>query len=186
MTIRKVDFVELSRLIGELSGMVDFKKDLPTNLFVGNGFKFWFFERPLLDFVDVFSELVSESLSSFGGDVFIKFSGEEFLVDSCFAINGDTVDADASWVSDNFEDFFGGRVGYPVVLFNGAFDWVAFESLREEFGVIAVKVSSFQNGFFEYLESNFISCDGLSKMSSSSSVEGLIAKAFEFSYCRKK
>ncbi|WLH47766.1 hypothetical protein [Pseudomonas beijingensis] len=101
----KVDFIELFRVVGDLSGMVDFKKDLPTNVFIGNGFVFWFFERPLLDFVNVFSGLVSESLSSFGGDVFVKFSGEEFLVDSCFAINGDSVGADASWISDNFEVF---------------------------------------------------------------------------------
>ncbi|WLH47767.1 hypothetical protein [Pseudomonas beijingensis] len=52
--------------------------------------------------------------------------------------------------------------------------------------MIAVKLSSFQKDFFEYLKSNFISCDGLSEMASGSSVEGLIAKAFEFSYCRKK
>lgn len=183
MAVLKVSPVKLLCLLDKLSGAIDFNKDLPSNVFVGSGFIFWFFERPLLSFVDLFSGLVSESLSSFESDVFIKFSGRELLADSCFSINGSDIDKDALWVSKKSENFFGGKVGYPIILFNGTYDWVAFESAREEFGVIAVRESILQNSFFQYLESSFISSNELAELASGTSADSAIAKAFFSSYC---
>ena len=54
MAVLKVNSVELSCLFHKLSRFVDFNKDLPLNVFIGGGFVFWFFERPLLSFIDVF------------------------------------------------------------------------------------------------------------------------------------
>ncbi|MDO8405960.1 MAG: hypothetical protein Q7T27_20925 [Pseudomonas sp.] len=183
MTARNISSERLGFLLNELSGVIDFNKDLPSNVFVGGGFVFWFFERPLLSYFDLFHGLISASLSSFKSDVFIKFSGREFLVDSCFSVSGVDNFSDAQWISKESVDFFGGKVGYPIILFNGTYDWVALESAREEFGVIAMKVKSSQVVFSEYLESNFISSEDLVLLASGTSAESVIAKAFICSYC---
>ena len=139
MAILNIEGMELSSLLDDLSGVINLNKDLPVNVFVRDGLLFWFFERPLFCFFDVLVGLISESISSFKSNVIIKFSGGEPLVSPCFSIDGDDVDKDAFWLSKNFEIFFNGKVGYPVILRNSTFDWIAFESSREEFGVIAVR-----------------------------------------------
>jgi len=183
MAVLKINSKQLDILLDKLSGVIDFNKDLPLNVFVNGGFKYWFYERPLLLYLDLFYGLISESFSSFKSDVFIKFSGGERLAGSCFSVNGVDVLNDAQWVSKRSEDFFCGEVGYPIILFNGTHDWVAFESAREEFGVIAVRVESTQSEFSEYLESNFISSKEFAVLASGSSTESIIANAFISSYC---
>jgi len=182
MTVLKVEQVELSCFLGKLSGFIDFDKDLPMNVFTGGDFSYWFFERPLLCFFDIFAGLISESVSSFNSNVFIKFSGREPLAGSCFSVDGSDVDRDAFWLSKKSENFFNGIVGYPIILCDGACDWVAFESAYEEFGVIAVRSTVLQTGFYEYLSSNFISMDELARLAAGSSVEGVMAGRFISSY----
>lgn len=183
MAVLKVSALKLHCLLDKLMGVIDFNKDLPMNVFVSGGFIFWFFERPLLSFVDIFSGLISESFSSFESDVFIKFSGCGLLADSCFSISRNDVDSDALWISKKSEDFFCGKFGYPIILFNEACDWIAFESAREEFGVIAVRAPILQDSFFQYLESQFISSNELTELASGASADSAIAKAFVSSYC---
>ncbi|MGW7775511.1 hypothetical protein ACTWM0_21520 [Pseudomonas machongensis] len=182
MTVLNVEDKDLNSFLDRLPGVIDFNKDLPANVFVGGGFLFWFFERPLLCFSEVFSGLVSNSLSSFKSDVFIKFSGGERLGNSCFSFDGNDLERDVRWLSKRFESFFDGAVGYPIVLCDSACKWVAFESAYEEFGVVAVKKSELQEGFYEYLNSNFISMDELAELASSCTAEGIIAKALISSY----
>jgi len=182
MAVLKMEPVELTRLLDKLSGVIDFHKDLPSNVFVNDGLLFWFFERPLLCFSDVFYDLVLQSISSFKSDVVIKFSGNVPLADSCFFVNGDNVGGDTFWLNKGFEAFFNGQAGYPIVLFNGSCVWVAFESAYEEFGVIAVNASAQNKEFCEYLQSNFISKEKLFELASGSSAESTIAKAFIASY----
>lgn len=182
MTVLKVEGVELDFFLEKLSCVVDFGRDLPGNVFVGGEYEFWIFERPLLCFVDVFKELISESISSYGSSLFVKFSGGEALKDSCYSVDGDGVDRDVSWLGKGFDSFFDGNVGYPIILCSSTFDWIAYESAHEEFGVIAVRMSSFRGGFHEFLDSNFVSMSELVKLASGSSVESLAARAFVFSY----
>ncbi|WP_246888699.1 hypothetical protein [Pseudomonas chlororaphis] len=106
MTILKVEHKELVFLLDRLSAVIDFNKDLPMNVFVGGGFLFWFFERPLLCFFEISEGLISHSVSSFKSDVFIKFSGGEPLTSSCFSIDGTDLKRDISWLSKSFENFF--------------------------------------------------------------------------------
>lgn len=182
MTVLQVCPEELSCLLDKLSGVVDFNKDLPSNVFAGGEFSFWLFERPLLSYFDIVCGLVLVSISSFKSDVLIKFSGGELLAGSCFSVSGDNVKGDLAWISKNSLDFFGGAVGYPIVLFNRTHDWFAFESAHEEFGVIAVRKSALQKGFFEYLNSNLISGDEVVELAAGTSVDSGIARAFVFSY----
>lgn len=182
MAILKVENKELTFFLDKLSCVIDFNKDLPVNVFVGGEYLFWFFDRPLLCFVDIFKGLILESVSSYSSNVFIKFSGGEPLVNSCYSVDGSDVDKDVSWISKRFENFFDGKIGYPIILCSSTCDWIAYESAREEFGVIAVKASTLQENFHDYLNSSFISMDELVELASGSSVESLTAKAFIFSY----
>lgn len=183
MTISKLESEELFALLERLSGVVGFDKDLPMNVFVGGGYLFWFFERPLLCFFEVFKGLVLQTASRFHSNLFIKFSGGKPLENSCFSSGGDGLERDISWLSKSFENFFEGAVGYPVALCDSACNWVAFESAYEEFGVVAVKKSGLKNGFCEYMDSNFISMDEFVKLASGFSVESKIARALVSSYC---
>ncbi|VVN09836.1 hypothetical protein PS682_03823 [Pseudomonas fluorescens] len=182
MAIHKVGEEELFLLLNRLSGVVDLSKDLPANIFMGDELVFWFFERPLICLVDVFAGLVAESVSSLISSVFIKFSGAEFLEQSCFSMGGKDVNEDVIWLNEGADDFFGGKVGYPIYFFNGTFDWVAFESAYEEFGVIAVKSSALKKDFEMYLNANFISMRELRELASGSLIEARIAKALIDSY----
>lgn len=182
MAVLKVEGKDLNSFLDRLSGVINFNKNLPMNVFVGGGFLFWFFERPLLCFFEIFSGLVSNSVSSFKSDVFIKFSGSERLGNSCFSFDGSDLEKDVRWLSKKFESFFDGAVGYPIVLCDSACKWVAFESAYEEFGVVAVKKSELQEGFYEYLNSNLISMDELVELASGCTAEGIIAKALISSY----
>ncbi|MFI8481871.1 hypothetical protein ACIGCM_15010 [Pseudomonas sp. NPDC078700] len=182
MAVLKVSPDELSCLLSKLSGVLDFNKDLPLNVFVDGDFLFWFFERPILSFFDVICGLITVSISSFKSDVFIKFSGGELLVDSCFSVNGSDVENDLIWIGKRSEDFFGGAVGYPIILFNRTHDWIAFESAHEEFGVIAVRESALQEVFVEYLDSNLISSGEITALASGTSAESKIARAFISSF----
>lgn len=183
MAILKVEARDLSLLLDRLSGVIDLDKDLPMNVFVGDEFLFWFFERPLLYCFEVFAGLISNSVSVFKSDVFIKFSGVEPLDNSCFSFDGTDLERDILWLSKRVDNFFDGMVGYPVVLCDGACSWIAFESAYEEFGVVAVKKSALQDVFYEYLNSNFVSMDELTELASGSSSEGKIAKALILHYC---
>ncbi|MFA1028502.1 hypothetical protein ALP10_01179 [Pseudomonas syringae pv. helianthi] len=50
MAVLRVEDKDLNSFLEKLSGVTNFNKDLPMNVFVGGGFLFWFFERPLLCF----------------------------------------------------------------------------------------------------------------------------------------
>ena len=184
MTVSKVKDRDLALLLDRLSGVINLDRDLPMNVFVGDGFLYWFFERPLLCYVEIFVGLILNSVSSFKSDVFIKFSGGGPLENSCFSIDGVDLERDVPWLSRRFDSFFDGMVGYPIVICDGACSWVTFESAYEEFGVIAVKKSEIQDIFYEYLNSNFISIDELAELASGSLPESEIAKALISAYCK--
>lgn len=178
----QLDTIGLLGALEKISSAVDFKKDLPLNVFLQEEYVFWFFERPLLSYLDLLSGLISENFRNFGSDVFIKFSGAENLVGSGFSIDGQSIDRDLQWLSKESQDFFCGAVGYPLTIFNGSCDWIAFESAYEEFGVIAVKASSMKAGFADYLDSSFISRDEIVELALSAHPDSGIAKVFLASY----
>ncbi|MGE8360954.1 hypothetical protein [Pseudomonas sp.] len=178
----KVDATELSSLLESLNGIVNHSTDLPSNVFIGRKFVFRFFERPLFCFNELFCGLISESISSFRSKVYVKFLGVEPVVDSCFCITGGNVDEGVFLINKIFESFDEGRLGYPIVIFSENFEWVAFESAREEFGVIAVQSSVAHQDFIKALDLNFMSRSELSELALGEGAEGVIAKNLIYSY----
>lgn len=183
MSISLVQSPKMLDFIRQLSFMMDFKKKLPSNLFINGEYHFAFFERPLLSFVDIFSAMVSASILQFGSEIIVKFSGDDLVAGSCLSINGTDVDGDSACLSERSEDFFGGKLSYPIILFNGGLDWVAVETAYEELGVIAIKPSACHGLFNDFIVSNFISCAELKSLASNKSADGIIARAFVSAYC---
>lgn len=52
MAVSEVRDRDLTLLLDRLSGVISLDRDLPMNVFVGDEFLYWFFERPLLCYVD--------------------------------------------------------------------------------------------------------------------------------------
>ena len=185
VTFSSVDLGGISEVVRKLSHAIDFGQDLPANLFVGEGYFFWLFERPLLDFEELFSGLISRSVTCYGGEAFVKFSGKQLLAESCFVFDGVKPEKDMPSIRAGFEDFWGGAVGYPVVIFNRYFDWIAYESAHEEFGVVAVRRAGLNPEFVEYLDLNFISKEVVVDLAGGTSAESAAAKVFLESYFAK-
>lgn len=182
MGISKFGCAELKLSLDKLGTVIDLTKELPANIFKSDGYLFWFFERPILSFFDEFSGLISSSVVSFCSEVLIKFSGGKSLANSFFSIDATDVEKDVGWLSERFESFFDGAVGYPIVLFESGYNWIAFESAYEEFGVIAVKGSALHAGFQGYLNSHFLSIEDLAVMASGSSADSRTARHLISSY----
>ncbi len=178
MSATQIGLAETTYLINKLSTLVDFKKDLPLNLFKGETYKFWFFERPLLGYTDLVQGLALRSYIDYETDLLVKFSGSEIAENLLYCVDREKSEAKIEWLSRNSLDFFCGKVGYPIVLFNRSFDWVAFESAFEEFGVIAVKEAASESGFCKYLNQEFISFDDFLSLAKGTNSEGLMAKEF--------
>lgn len=184
MAVSKVDSEELSQLLEKLRLVVDGNKDLPSNIFLDGDRMFWFFERPIISFVDIFYRLISGSIFEFKSSVIIKFSGVSSVVGSCFRLSGEDVDKDILWLSEKFENFFSGTISYPIFMFSEDHEWVAYESANEEFGVVAVRTTVSQSGFLNVLNSDFIPLKELDLLSFDNSTEGSIARAFMSEYGR--
>lgn len=182
MSIFSVEVSKLSSIVEALSELVIFDNDLPMKVFNGKEFDYWFFERPLICYLDMMEGLIKESLTGFESDVFVKFSGDRVFSGSCFFFEKDNFEAGVKWLSEGFKNFFGGTVGYPIVIFNGDLDWVAYESSREELGVIALNKSAVNKNFISYLNSEFITVDQLRELASRDLVESITAKCLLESY----
>ncbi|MBD9516235.1 hypothetical protein [Pseudomonas sp. PDM22] len=176
MAIIEIESSEMSKVVDGLAKVVFFERDLPLNVFIKEGLSFWFFERPIVDYLFLFSGLISISLSAFGSSPYVKFSGRENIAGSCVRFDGGNIEEDTDLVSRKFSNFFGGKVGYPIFLFNDMYDWVAIESAHDEFGVIAVDSGRVPREFIDFLEFNFIPKAEMIKLASGTGAQSIDAK----------
>ncbi|MFD2884569.1 hypothetical protein ACFS4T_26640 [Pseudomonas lini] len=95
-----------------------------------------------------------------------------------FLLDGVDVEGDVEFINKGFRDFFAGEVDYPMVIGDLAFDWLAFESAHEEFGVLAVKSSLNVSSFSKVLKKSFISSRDFQKLAGQHAVMDKIVKAF--------
>ncbi|WP_409316864.1 hypothetical protein [Pseudomonas sp. KCJK9016] len=163
------------QIMSDIEKMVDFDRDLPANVFRSKGYVFWFFERPLIDFVEGVTELVSASYKDFASDVFISSSGGG---ETCFLFDGKDIGASAELINSGFRNFFGGEVGYPMVMGDLGFNWLAYESAYEEFGVLALRGDSDCPSFAEALQRNLLSSDQFQVLESEHEFMVKVVKAF--------
>lgn len=176
MTVYKLESEDSRRITQDLSSFVSFATDLPAMVFRTSDFEFWFFERSLVSFSDVLIELISASYEGFSSAVFIRFGGDS--ENTCFLLEGVDVEGDVEFINKGFRDFFAGEVDYPMIIGNLEFDWLAFESAHEEFGVLAVKSSLNISSFSKMLKKNFISQTDFQKLAGQHEVMDKIVKAF--------
>lgn len=159
MSLTKLGLQELSQLTAMLSSRLELTKDLPEMVFRGSGLEFYFFERPLLSNVDVLDDLLCSSFRVFSTRAFALFSAP--LTSTCYIFDGQNIQEGVEELSAGFRDFFKGTVNYPVVMGNMSFDWLLFESVYEEYGVLAFDSRHASSDFSEYLSSNLISSTAL-------------------------
>lgn len=185
MIVSAVASDKLKNIINNAAGYLNFELDLPSNVFVGEDWEFWFFERPLLSFIDLFSGVVKNSVYSFSSDVVIKFSGAEVVEGSCYLIFQDTCGAALS-PSRQSEDFLQSSLGYPIYFFNSEFDWIAVESAYEEYGVIGLRGSDIKGCFVDFLTENFISQAEMALIASGKSADSKSARSFISAYQNRR
>ncbi|MBD9563234.1 hypothetical protein [Pseudomonas sp. PDM09] len=176
MTVHKLESEDSHHITQDLSTVINFATDLPAMVFRASDFEFCFFERSLVSFSDVLIELISASYEDFSSDVFIRFGGSS--ENTCFLLDGVDVEGDVEFINKGFRDFFAGEVDYPMVIGDLEFDWLAFESAHEEFGVLAVKSGLNVSSFSKMLKKNFISSRAFQKLAGQHEVMNKIVKAF--------
>lgn len=186
MAIFRKDMDVMREVVISLRSLVDFEENLPSNVFKGGNYEYWFFERPLLAFSDLLASLVSASNKSYGSRVYIKYAGDRMVSGSLLEFDGFEVENAAEWIANGRPDFFDGDFEYPLMVFNKEFDWLAFEGFNEEFGVIAARKERCDSDFFSYLQSNFIPVSVFREWTKYSSVDGKIARVFLASYDRAR
>lgn len=108
MGVSVIDAEGCRHLVDGLSKLIDFEKALPANMFFGDELGFWFFERPLFDFLDSFSGLIRVDLLSSNSDVLIKFSGCDLISSSCFSLGDSDIESDVLSIQEGFRDFLVG------------------------------------------------------------------------------
>ncbi|WP_146022598.1 MULTISPECIES: hypothetical protein [unclassified Pseudomonas] len=181
MNVSAVASDKLKNMINNVADYLNFELDLPSNVFLGEDWGVWFFERPLLSFVDLFSGVVKNSVYSFSSDVFIKFSGVEVVEGSCYLICQDACGAALS-SSRQSEDILQNSLGYPIYFFNSKFDWIAVESAYEEYGVIGLRGSDVKGCFVNFLRENFISQSEMALIAAGKSAGSKSARSFISAY----
>lgn len=180
MGLESVGDARAESLERKIARLVDFGRDLPDNMFLNKNMKYWFFERPILN-TEIFAALIGLSYSVFKADVFVRFAQESGEVGKYFFLDGRNVEASTGFISSGFDDFFGSTVNYPVVVSNLAFDWIAYESSKEELGVVGV-VASVSPDLVTFLDDNFMSCSELFKLSLGESTLSGVSKVLTHSF----
>lgn len=145
----------------ELRCAVDWDKDLPEYVFLSRGYKFFFFERSIIDNGDLLLDLLSSNAQSYTADSCVSFGNPNSAGYAQFFFDEIEPKSRVSILQTGFRDFFGGMIGYPVVITNKNLDWIAFESSHEELGVLAVRSDDCRaEKFIDHFEPEmFITCE---------------------------
>lgn len=159
-----------------LSKLIDFNKDLPLNIFRSNDYVFWFFERPLLDYEEILCNLIDANLKYLKESILITFGD---LKDDDFMFyyfeNMDEL--------KNLENLENSRLEYPIVITNENGDWLAFESSREELGVIGLNINTTNFSEISNRFNNiFINLDDLDKIKKEGGWYSKAATSFFLNY----
>ena len=172
---------EECRLIAQrLLEKVDLTNDLPAQIFQEKNLDFWFFERSLLGDLDLFEELLAKSNAQFSRGVGMIFS---WAAAECKGRLLDCEDPEDS-VLELKRQQFGGELALdlPNFYFDIDFEWVAYESSYEEWGVLAMDRAVADTQFAKFLNEEFMSVGDLWRISKLEDFNGKLARAFLKNY----
>lgn len=162
---------------------IDFGRDLPGNIFCNDEYRFYFFERPILDWVELFIGLAKVNSNVYACDLIVGFGDLRTPESMSYVVRSRYLQADLEALVIGFSDFFDGGVGYPVTIFNASLDWFAFESSSEELGVLALRSDRAEKEFESYLKKELIDCNALLNISKGGGVYSRLAAALVKEYC---
>ncbi|MBN5126727.1 hypothetical protein JY452_12020 [Stenotrophomonas maltophilia] len=169
-----------ARVARLVSRLVDLDNDLPQMVFKGGGWRFRFFERPVLLNKELMENVIENSFATFGPGLFVKFSR---LPDCNSVVAIDSTDVERAF--DSVAEAYDGNLmglGYPIVFGDLDGRWIGFESVREELGVLAVRDSEEGREFFTSLDEELISVGDLQAWSREGDGWGKIAETFLVAY----
>lgn len=143
--------------INSLKEAVDFSKDFPEYVFKDKQYQFLFFEREFILFHDLMKDLIDINNSIFENKAIVSFGNPNLEGFSYYSFDG-VIDEDLEQLRVIFERKFLENNTYPIVFTNERFDWIYFESLHEEFGVLAVRKEHLDKEVVvDFLNDNFLS-----------------------------
>jgi hypothetical protein len=170
------------QVIEKLMKSVNFTKDIPDYIFYSHDYYFWFFERPILDYMDLLEDLAITNDQAFESKLTVCFGRPDHSSFAYFLMEN-TENSDLFDLKTGQRDFFGGTVGYPITLMNSNLDWIGFESAYEELGIIAVnKLISKDSKFIRFLDENFITPQYMESLRSSDI--GKLVRMLLENYCQ--
>jgi len=184
MFLKKNNDVAGSEFRREVVGVIDYGKSLPDNIFCNGGYRFWFFERPILDWKELFIGLAEANGKIYGSDLVVCFGDLRSSDSSRYEVRLKSLLEDFEGLQKGFNSFFEGGVNYPVSIVSSNFEWFAFEGANEEYGVLGLRCHRERKEFINYLDSELIGCELLSKISAGDGLDSKTAKCFVESYCR--
>lgn len=154
----------------KLNSVLNWDADLPENVFREKNYDFFIFERPIIDQAELLENLMNSNSIAFGRNMVVFFGNPIKNIQTGFEFTELFSQEQIEQLRLEFRTFFNGQAGYPVIVANDNLDWIAYESAREELGILAVKKSrAGALAFIDNLETDaFVSykdvCNGDSKI----------------------
>lgn len=169
-----------------LEGVINFKLELPEFIFAAREYRFWYFERPVLSDDGIIEKIFTSNKLYFSAAGLVCFGMPSGPFFSTFLFENEDVGIDLNELKKGSYDFFGGEVGYPIILTNQNLDWIAFESVYEELGVFAVKLGKCQPQFLDDLNEYLITSDQLTELATSDGYYSQLASLLLINYEQKE
>lgn len=167
-----IDIKGVGALVERLECLIDFSLDLPADVFIGDDWSYWFYERSIFSSDENFMQQLAHACED--GGVFFKFSGAELIQNSCVYVVGREIER----ICELAVDFNGGMWGYPMTAFDSKFNFVALESAYEEYGVVGLKGGA-GGVFFDLFNKFLITVADMRDFSQEEGRLGRISKAFK-------
>ena len=159
---------------------IDITNDLPARIFIEKNLNYWFFERSLLSDLDLLESLLIESHRQFSSGMGVLFS---WGTSDCVGRLFDGRCAEESVLELQRQSFPSNtRLEMPHLVFSPTYEWCAYESAFEEWGVLAMDRSLMNTEFAGYLNREFVSIAEAWRLSKLENFNGMLARAFLRNY----
>lgn len=171
---------ECLQIMRKLSTKIDITNDLPACIFREENLDYWFFERSLLGDLDLFEGLLVESHAQFGRAMGVLFSWSSA---DCKGRLFDGKDPEASALELKRQQVEGDLAhDLPNLYFDTSYEWLAYESSFEEWGVLAMDRALANTPFASFLNREFMNIAELWRLSTLDDFNGKLSRAFLRSY----
>ncbi len=120
---------------------IDFKINISDGIFIKKGYKSYLFDRGILNCKDnIILKILQCNHAIFMRDSIASFGDPEADAYAQFIFsNTSNIEAFSKDLKKGFSDFFNDQAFYPLLITNLNLDWVAYETIEDEYGIFAIK-----------------------------------------------